>query len=299
MKRENLPIVEIFQLSEAIGNENKFADELALFDIDESFSVPDGEDIEPLHMRFNGGTFVLVTHGSVKVSIDYVKYDVKANTLLMITPDHIVQFLHCSSDVKGKMLVFSRTFLEMYTNKNGPSVFQYMYVRKNPCMILNEHEMETLEEFYGLIKKRLHVSAHNFHKETVQVALLSFLFEVGNILWTKQENVTPVLNRKEELFQEFLKLLLEHVKQEHRVTFYADKLFITPQYLSAILKELSGKATNKWIDDALVLEAKLLLKAPQATVQEVADMLCFSDQSTFGKFFKKQVGMSPIEYRKS
>lgn len=299
MKNGNLPIVEIFQLSEAIGNENKFANELVIFEIGKRFSIPDREDIEPLHMRFNGVTFVLVTQGSIKISIDYVKYDVMANTLLMITPDHIIQFLYRSPDVQGRMLVFSKTFLDAFANLNGPSVFQYMYVRKNPCMLLSSREEETLEEFYDLLQKRLYVSAHHFHKEAIQLALLAFLLEVGNLLWAKQENTTPVLNRKEELFEEFLKLLLEHVKEEHRVTFYADKLFITPQYLSAILKELSGKATNKWIDDALILEAKLLLKAPQATVQEVADMLCFSDQSTFGKFFKKQVGMSPIEYRKS
>ena len=83
------------------------------------------------------------------------------------------------------------------------------------------------------------------------------------------------------------------------MTFYADKLFITPQYLSLILKELTGMSANKWIDDALVAEAKVLLKAPQMTVQQVADQLHFSDQSTFGKFFKKHMGISPMEYRRS
>ena len=61
----------------------------------------------------------------------------------------------------------------------------------------------------------------------------------------------------------------------------------------------TSKSANKWIDDALIVEAKILLKAPQATVQQVADMLHFSDQSTFGKFFKKHMGISPMEYRKS
>ena len=94
-------------------------------------------------------------------------------------------------------------------------------------------------------------------------------------------------------------MLFEHCKEQHVVTFYAEKLFITPQYLSLILKELTGKSANKWIADALIVEAKMLLKAPQATVQQVADILHFSDQSTFGKFFKKHMGISPMEYRKS
>ena len=86
---------------------------------------------------------------------------------------------------------------------------------------------------------------------------------------------------------------------QHDHTRELEKLFITPQYLSLILKELTGKSANKWIDDALIVEAKILLKAPQATVQQVADILHFSDQSTFGKFFKKHMGISPMEYRKS
>ena len=58
---------------------------------------------------------------------------------------------------------------------------------------------------------------------------------------------------------------------------------------------MTGKSANKWIDESLIVEAKILLKTPDITVQRVADLLNFSDQSTFGKFFKKHVGLSPME----
>lgn len=74
-------------------------------------------------------------------------------------------------------------------------------------------------------------------------------------------------------FQHFLELLLTHSKSEHGVNFYAEKLCITPQYLSLILKELTGKSASKWIDEALLMEAKVLLKTPNSTIQQVADML--------------------------
>lgn len=130
----------------------------------------------------------------------------------------------------------------------------------------------------------------------MQNAFVGFLLEIANIFMGKKDGLLmPALSRKEELFEQFLQLLFEHCKEQHVVTFYAEKLFITPQYLSLILKELTGKSANKWIDDALIVEAKILLKAPQATVQQVADMLHFSDQSTFGKFFKKHMGISPMD----
>ena len=83
------------------------------------------------------------------------------------------------------------------------------------------------------------------------------------------------------------------------MAFYASQLCISPQYLSMLLREQTGKSANKWIDDAVLMEAKMLLKTPQLSVQQVAEQLHFSDQSTFGKFFKKHIGLSPLEFRRS
>ena len=155
-------------------------------------------------------------------------------------------------------------------------------------------------ECMQVIREKMRERTHFYQKELVQNAFIGFLLDLGNIMLSKKDRlIRPPLSRKEELFEQFLQLLFEHCKEQHVVTFYAEKLFITPQYLSLILKELTGKSANKWIDDALIVEAKVLLKAPQATVQQVADILHFSDQSTFGKFFKKHMGISPMEYRKS
>lgn len=179
-------------------------------------------------------------------------------------------------------------------------MIHYMQIRKNPCAILNSEETGHLAAQFSILREKVKLRTHCFQKEALQNALVGFYIELANIFMGKKELMTtPALSRKEELFEQFLHLLFEHCKEQHVVTFYAEKLFITPQYLSLILKELTGKSANKWIDDALIVEAKMLLKAPQATVQQVADILHFSDQSTFGKFFKKHLGISPMEYRKS
>lgn len=299
MKKETLPIVEISQLSEAIQNNHIFSNQLVLWEIESGKDIPDEQDT-PWPIRLNGVLIFLITRGSTKLSIDYINYEAGANSLLIIMPDHIMQFKGRTDDMQGKMLVFSKTFIDpASSNKTPPPMLQYMYVRKNPCTGIEAADMAALTEAFSYIKSKLSIKKHNYLREIVQNALMGFLLELGNIFRNRQEIVPTQLSRKEELFEEFLRLLLEHGKVEHRVTFYADKLFITSQYLSSILKELSGKPANKWIEDTLILEARLLLKAPQATVQQVADKLHFSDQSTFGKFFKKHMGMSPSEYRKS
>ena len=170
-------------------------------------------------------------------------------------------------------------------------MLRYMEIRKNPCVVFDPLEAEVVRDQMLLVRSKIRQKDHFFYKEITQNALA---FSAK-----KEFTASPALSRKEDLLEQFLKLLFENCREQHGVAYYAERLFITPQYLSLILKTLTGKSANKWIDDALIMEARVLLKAPQATVQQVADLLHFSDQSTFGKFFKKHMGVSPMEYRKS
>ena len=136
----------------------------------------------------------------------------------------------------------------------------------------------------------------------ILISLLELMLDFANILMTDgalPKDLSLTLTRKEEIFEHFLELIIQFGKEEHSVQFYADKLFITPQYLSLILREQTGQSANRWIDDSLLIEAKTMLKMPDTTVQQVAEALHFADQSTFGKFFKKRVGISPLKFRNS
>ena len=64
-----------------------------------------------------------------------------------------------------------------------------------------------------------------------------------------------------------------------------------------VVKKVSGRTASDWIDEYVVLEAKQMLRTTTLTVQEVSRELNFANQSFFGKYFKKHVGMSPSEYR--
>jgi AraC-like DNA-binding protein len=103
--------------------------------------------------------------------------------------------------------------------------------------------------------------------------------------------------KQNECVERFLELAEKHFKTERQVGFYAEKLHITPKYLSQIIKANTGKSANDWIDDYVMLEAKALLKSSKLTIQQISDELNFADQSIFGKYFKRLEGVSPKEYR--
>ncbi|WP_304252551.1 AraC family transcriptional regulator [Parabacteroides gordonii] len=299
---ENLPLIELAELNKSIVIRDSFQDIFSIADIDGNREVDNAEINEfTTPMRLDALLMVMALEGSAEISLDYVPYVIDANCFVIIMPTHTIQLNRVSKDFKGKLLVVSRYFLdECNPAKRSPSMANYMQLKKNPCTTFEPEETELINDQIELLRKKIKNRSHFFQKEVMQNAFVGFLLEVANILMGKKDGMlVPALSRKEELFEQFLQLLFEHCKEQHVVTFYAEKLFITPQYLSLILKELTGKSANKWIDDALIVEAKILLKAPQATVQQVADILHFSDQSTFGKFFKKHMGVSPMEYRKS
>lgn len=252
-------------------------------------------------VRVNALQVLLVLEGSIDLSIDYVLFQASTNTVVTIMPTHITKVMKYSPNFKGRLMAVSRAFLEQSMMPNhSSSMIQYMKIRKNPTILLRESEIKTLDESMLRLRQTILQTSHHLQRLLIQNTLMGFFIEMGNIFSERKEyNTPPSLTRKEELFESFLRILYMYCKEQHVVSFYAEQLYITPQYLSLILKELTGRSANKWIDEALMQEAKILLKAPQATVQQVADALHFSDQSTFGKFFKKHAGMSPMEYRKN
>lgn len=81
------------------------------------------------------------------------------------------------------------------------------------------------------------------------------------------------------------------------VKFYADKLCLTPNYLSGVVKDYTGKTATEWVNEFVILEAKIMLTDSELSIQEIAYQLHFTDQSAFGKYFKQLVGISPKLYR--
>ena len=305
MKSADLPLIDIIQINENIGHPHSFSNDLVIELLQTKFKAADNcaeylaEDA-PMSVRINGLCLILLTKGEVTINVDYLKFPLQANTLFFILPDHILEVQCKPEELEGKIMVISKDMLSNMPKKNddGDNSLQYMFLRKNPSVDLTDEEVSVLDTLFTLIRKRAEAKEHLFHKEAIQSLLFHLFFELKNIIFKKNNIVPFELSRKEELFQQFLKLMFKHSREEHSVSFYAGKMCITPRYLSAVLKELTGKTTNNWIDHSLILDAKILLKTPNMTVQQVSDMLNFSNQSTFGKFFKKHTGQSPAEFRK-
>lgn len=260
-----------------------------LFDFDEDAPV-----------RMEAFCLILICKGEMEITLDYTPYHLTANTFLSIV-HHLVGGVSISSDFLGYQIFVSRNFIEDTIGKERPIPLS-LIVGKHflPYRLVEEHEMAILTDLIVKLKRDILRKEHAFQRNLIINGLSIILIEIGNIIFQKRKNanLTVELSRNEEIVKQFFQLIHKHCKEEHEVTFYAKELCMTPEYLSRMLKKTTQHTASKWIANALITEAKILLRDSNLSIQQITDRLNFSDQSSFGKFFKKHRGMSPLTYRK-
>ena len=124
--------------------------------------------------------------------------------------------------------------------------------------------------------------------------IYGYYLQLSNQLEEKQATKA---SRQQELFNRFMEILQRDFRSEHNIKYYADQLCVTPRYLSRIINEVSGLFASDHIDNFLITEAKQLIRSRQYTILQISEMLHFTSQSFFGRYFKNHTGYTPIQYQ--
>lgn len=294
----------ISEFSGAIGG-YCLGDEIALVKIDESNIVQLNDIIEEQILsksRENISLSLFIYSGEIIATLDYITYTAGADSILNISPFKILTQLEATGTFHGYIMAFSKNFIEdtALTRKPPVSITQLLSADKGPYKTVTPQENNVLQICLERIYHYLRHKEHRLRKELVINTFYTFILEVVNIVFdSPAENTTADKSIKKTYIQKFIALLVKHAEKEHNPAFYADKLCISVQYLSLILKEVSGKTANAWIASYIITIAKVMLRKPDMTIQQITEHLNFSDQSSFGKFFKKHVGISPKKYREA
>lgn len=270
----------------------------------DDFLIAEIEDIRQVTfinqpIRSNLFVFSLVTEGEMHFNLNLISHQVKANQVCLFAPSKTVEITHISNDCKFTFMVFTPDFL----TKSGflvhhKDVLEAWSPRFMPILELTKHEADTLRWLLMRMKElNAPENAHVFKQEVIYHTFMHLMYETANMSRSRKEVAASKINRKEYLAVRFLQLLSVHFKIHRSVQFYANALFITRKYLSKTIKEITGKTPGMLIEEAVLNEARLLLSNPSLAVNDIALTLNFSNQSVFGKFFKKHLGVSPSQYR--
>lgn len=245
--------------------------------------------------RIQEGRVTFVTKGSARILINLIEYQFQVNTLSLIAPGSIVQIIDVSPDFDAQMMAVNQNFLPI---SGKEEFFTYFLQRKRNVMLtMTQAERKQIEDFMTIIWNTLQEPA--FRREVVQHLIAALLYNIEYITKSNQQEANNHLTHQEDIFQRFISLVNAHSKTQRNVTFYADKLCLTPRYLNTVIRQTSQQTVMDWINQSIILEAKVQLKHTNRLVYQISDELNFPNPSFFCKFFKRMTGMTPQEYQKS
>lgn len=256
------------------------------------------EDRPSRPVRLDHFIILLTVKGTAQIRLNLTDHFIQKNDLLVVSPNVIHEFVKEKDGAFIGLAFIPEFFSEVRIDKKYADAFTFFSSQSNPYFQLTDGEAAVLSQQLLLLQEKdLSETEHPFREELIHHAFNLFIFELAGIARKHRGTGNLKMTRKEEIMISFLKILPEHFREERSVQYYADQLFITPKHLSKTVKELTNKTCGELIDDMVIIEAKVLLNDHSLSIGNVADLLHFSDQFFFSKFFKNHTGLTPTEFR--
>ncbi len=287
-RAEQLPV---YSLDNFISPERKSQQfQVEVFDANRHFAVkyPHRHDFfEVLYLKKGSGFHV----------IDGNNYEIKPPCVFFMSRGQAHK-LELSQDIEGYIFIFTADFyLLNRTDQNRLIEFPFFYTihQDNPPLQLeNETDIRFLEDLFRMgiaeITKKADYSAEMLR------SLLDLILTTCAARYRVSENLTNK-GKGQILVKRFFHFLEENHRKNLTLNEYAQMIGVTANHLTQTIKQLTGKTSSQIIKDKQLLEIKRLLVHTNLSVSEIAAQLNFDDQSYFTKFFKRETGKTPLQFR--
>ena len=223
---------------------------------------------------------LLFMSGEADVHLDLEQYHFERGTVILTTPDVILEFERIGRDVEVC----------------GIAMKEDVQVAERIVTKVSAKDSELLLRMMYLLWDMAALSP--YRREAVLQMVRAMVADVQYIKQASDSSVNrTAISRHQELFQQFKTLVSHHCERERNIPYYADLLRITPHHLSAVISRASGRSAMYWINRAVVLRAKVLLRTSGLLTYEIAERLHFANPPAFNNFFKRETGLTPNEYR--
>lgn len=265
---------------------------LAIIDNLTNFDIKEASEL-------NAYIIGLCLEGNASVRINGVSHIVHTNNLFTAPPNVILDEGWLSEDFKCRCICIATEYIK----KILPIITNYWDIKilfeKKPVSMLSEKEVSTFCLYYDLLHSRLEeISQKKYANEIIDALMVAFIYEFKETI-DKSFTIKPYqYSAGENLFNAFIELISSLKPKPRTVSYYANRLCISPKYFSMICKEIGGAPASKIIDRFVLKDIEFLLKNTQFSIKEIAMELDFPNLSFFGKYTKKHFGISPKALRK-
>ena len=242
---------------------------------------------------------LLCIEGESTIYINNEMYSIHKNDFLLCHPQTIFEHKITNLDFKYCGFFLSPEYVKQISLISSNSWNAILFIENNPIIALDEKESSLFLQYYNLIRSKFETESQHHLKHLIDMLLQAFIYEFHDSMEKRIKIDPPQYNSANNLFISFLDILVNSYPKQRSVSYYAEKLFVTPKYLSAICKEISGETASDLITRYVKKDIENLLKQPNKTIKEIVNELDFANLSFFGKYVKRIFGVSPKEYREN
>lgn len=254
-----------------------------------------GKNFQNQPFIFDGLLFNICIGGTAKIKINYEEYRIKANDMFIILPKHISSIYDCSPEFEVRIILISLDFI--CTLPITPNFNLFKRVDSHPCVQLDDSQLDDMLKIHSVIT---HYNDRSELSKQIQNTLIHSIFLLTISSFGKLKvNPDKGYSRQEAITRNFFNLLVNTCGTERKVSFYADKLCITPKHLTTVVKSVTGHSAQNWINEVVLIESRRYLRTTELTVQAISDKLHFLTTSSFVRFFRIHAGCTPLDYRKN
>ena len=255
-------------------------------------------------IRLNLFIIVVCIEGKIQLNINGKEYRLQEGEIFVCLPTMIMSNVLLSPQHKVSLIGFSIKFLQQ-TVKRGKATEKAMhYLYRNPVFAKvsdgKTKDSHNFNLYYQLIMDKISNSSYLYRQEILGCLFSALFHEMLESIQKHSddtEKASMEINRNKYIFRDFMEELTSDGGKHRSVSYYADKLCYSAKYISAAIKEVSGRTPTEWINDYAIEQIKHQLEHSDKAIKEIAEMFNFPNQSFFGRYVKTHLGMPPAHYR--
>lgn len=262
---------------------------------------PTKERMPEREVRLDTFTFVFCSKGESKIKVDEELYTFGRHDIMVLPTRSRIAAVEYPADSVCSVLCISNRLVRQLLYNERDIWGKLMYLKRVPILHLNEEDWTVFEEYKQLLFDKTRHARGKYHHEIICGLIQALLYELFSYLepMVHMHDRYAGFSQGDILFRDFLRMLSEYNSTSRFLNYYADKLCVTPKYLSSVCKKVSGRTAGEWIDNFTVERIRRLLCFSDKSVKEIAEELDFPNISFFGKYVKHHLGCSPVNYRQT
>ena len=238
---------------------------------------------------------LVVMEGEADVRVNLMEQHIEKGMIVFMGCGSILQPIRVSDDMNVRGFMMQRGLAERVMSNQFASA--YLAEDQTRCVVAERASVELLIDMHAVLWRL--VKIEGYREEVVVPLLMAFSNYFVDLMEKEHQRATMSVTHSSRVFKLFISLVNKHSATQHSLSFYANELCLSAHHLGLVVKAESGVTAKEWIDRAIIMQAKMLLKGGDMQAAEVSGRLNFSNPSFFSKYFKRITGMTPQEYKQS